>query len=253
MSDSRPAAETLSLEYDSPELPIGQLNELVRHFTSMVEELRAPGLPDEIRVTWVVERISKSSPFTITVAPVARMHRVAVDAQPVQDLPALALDGIEQLMHEAKRPAIFSDGVLTQLRTLSKIVGVANRRVMSLRANGKTVEVTGQLAVNVDKILAPAYRSVGTIEGRMDIINAHEDPFFVIYDDLTGERVRATLGRDLSVDEVAKAIRKRVAVEGEISYRDNGTIISINADTLTVFPSDDELPSIEEIIGIFSR
>lgn len=250
MSTEPPSDMALTLEFDSDELSLKQLSALVRDLAGLVSAVEPP---EPYSVSWVVTSVSRASPFRIEVAPVGRLHKRQVDAQPVRDLTRLVLDGVARLMREPIRPGSFTDDALSRARDLAKMTEGSRRPQLRLRSNGTSVNVTAQVAVNVDQILEPAYRSFGTVEGRLEFINIHGNtPLFAIYDDLTDRRINCSFGAKVTLPEVASAIGRRVAVEGEISYRSTGEVVSIAATELSVFPSDDELPTIRDVLGILS-
>ncbi|MFA7249546.1 MAG: hypothetical protein WC273_07905 [Dehalococcoidia bacterium] len=64
------------------------------------------------------------------------------------------------------------------------------------------------------------------IDGTLDVINVHGSPHFVIFEQLTGRRVRCALPDSLLV-QVKDALKTRVLVEGLVRYRADGTPVSI--------------------------
>lgn len=248
MSDAPRLGEMLSLEFDSSELRVTQLSELVRHLVAFIRQLESSGDADST-ATWIVQSISKQSPLRIDLAPVARAEHAPNDLLRIAGLPRVVTDGVTRLMSGVDRPAAFSDPALVSLRDLARMATATQK--LRLYSKGVTVELTQQLAVNVDKLLEAAYKAYGTVEGHLDVVNVHgKRQYFAVYDDLTAERIESSFSSKVSLDDVARAISRRVAIEGEISYRSNGAIISIVADKLTPFPPDDELPSIRDVLGI---
>jgi hypothetical protein len=55
------------------------------------------------------------------------------------------------------------------------------------------------------------------------------------------------------MEKAVKAFRKRVSVIGLVKYRRNGTPLSIDVDDIHVFDPDSELPSVDDVIGIYKR
>ncbi len=250
MSDSQTdVPSSLTFEFDAPELSVSDLDELVGDLRSMVAGISI-GLPDDVRIRWVVQLISMTSPLTIQVAPAARWRNRSVVA-PIEELPAVAVAGVVDLLGGA-RPQPFDDSALAHVRSLYQRANKRGARV-ALSANGTRVEINADVARAIGTILDPSYHSYGTVEGQLDLINAHRpDPLFGVYDELTNRRVDCTIGKRIPIAEAASAITRRVAVEGEISYRADGNIVRIAADRLTVFPSEDALPSAHDVLGILS-
>jgi hypothetical protein len=97
----------------------------------------------------------------------------------------------------------------------------------------------------------PGLTSIGTVEGYLEGLNIHgASRYFSVYDDLTGERIQCHFPHRIKPDDIGLAIDKRVAVQGEIRYRETGEIVSVNAFSLDVFPSEDKLSTADEVLGI---
>ncbi len=240
----------LTLEFDAPELYVSDLGDLVRDLSSMVAGITS-GLPAQVRVRWVVRHISMASPLTIQVTPTARLRNRAVDA-PVDQLPEVAVTGVMDLLGGV-RPRRWDDGALGHLRGLYQRADRRGARVSLSASDGSQVEVTASVARTVDTILEPSYHAYGTVEGLLELINAHgREPLFGVYDELTGRRVDCAIGNRIPLAEAAAAITHRVSVEGEISYRADGNIVRIAADRLVTFPPDESLPSARDVLGILS-
>jgi hypothetical protein len=73
---------------------------------------------------------------------------------------------------------------------------------------------------------------------------------FQIHDALFKQTIRCYFPEEM-LPQVFNSFRKRVEVSGEIHYRRNGTPISIHAERIEKLPDDDELPSLDDVRGIF--
>ena len=114
-----------------------------------------------------------------------------------------------------------------------------------------TTQMTADLSTHVEVILGNTVTSIGTVEGRLEGVNVHGGSrYFAVYDDLTGERIQCHFGHRISAHDIGLAVEKRVAVQGEIRYRENGEIVSVNALSLSSFPPEHELPTADDVLGI---
>jgi len=102
----------------------------------------------------------------------------------------------------------------------------------------------------VDELLGVRSNAYGTVEGELLALNVKGRLKFSVYEALTGKPVTCFFADEMFSDVVA-AIRKRVSAYGMIRYKKNGEPKSIEIEQLTVFPSEDELPSFSDMIGIF--
>jgi len=71
-----------------------------------------------------------------------------------------------------------------------------------------------------------------------------------VYDALTGERIRCDFAHRIEVSDIGAAAERRVAVHGEIEYRQSGEIVRVIATMLDVFPEEEDLPSPDAVRGI---
>jgi hypothetical protein len=95
------------------------------------------------------------------------------------------------------------------------------------------------------------YNDFGTIEGRLETIQESYGTLqFFIRDVFLRQRVRCYFPEEL-LPSVFATFRKRVEVSGVIHYRKDGTPISIEAEHILGQPDDSELPTAEDVRGIF--
>ena len=95
---------------------------------------------------------------------------------------------------------------------------------------------------------------MGTVEGTLEVFNVHgARRQFVIYDELTGQRIECHFGHRIALDQITAGAERRVAVTGEIRSRESGEIVSVIATDIEVFPPDDELPNAADVLGILAR
>jgi hypothetical protein len=238
------------VEFDSHDLPVSDLAELVRKLVGLVGQLSLPGPKDGAKVTWIVRTISKESPLRIEIAPLPVGTQPEATLRLIETLPNVVTDGVRRLKASAERPAGFSDIALGALRDLAQLT--SRGQILHLRSTRESVEITRQLIPTVERILSPEpYSTPGSVEGHLELVNVHGGKrYFAVYDDLTGQRAEVSFGDQVPLDDVARALGKRVEVEGEIVYRGSDEIVSVTASALRVFRPDDELPSIEDVIGI---
>jgi hypothetical protein len=159
----------------------------------------------------------------------------------------LIVEGLAQLERQAERPAHFSDKALEQARSLANLVSEQLPSII-VRNSEHEALLTKHVVANVDAILGAGRVSYGTVEGHLDALNIHERPSFAVYDARTGRRVECHFGEQVTLDDVLRAVGKRVAVRGLMRVRPDR--ITVDAHSLRVFPSEDDLPSPREVRGL---
>lgn len=94
------------------------------------------------------------------------------------------------------------------------------------------------------------YHDFGSLDGRLQTIqDAGGGLEFRIRDILYRNPVRCIVGEDM-LQAVMDNFRKRVEVFGEIRYSQHGNPLAITVRTIEPMPSDDELPTAEDVRGI---
>ena len=71
----------------------------------------------------------------------------------------------------------------------------------------------------------------------------------VIYEPVWDKAINCYLDEDL-MQSALELFGKRVAVTGLVKYRLDGSAISIRADSFEAFPTQDELPKTDQIVGV---
>jgi len=158
------------------------------------------------------------------------------------DDPLMALRAavIEKLHYGVDRDEIFHDLVLAMRR---------------LRAAGRDDDEEVMTSVmdfmeDVDEIIGPRLERFGTVEGRLEGLLAHRRRVFYIWESLTNRRVECVFGDRIPLDEVLAAFGRRVSARGLIRTRRTGEKLSVEARELYVFPPEEELPTVDEVVGI---
>ena len=98
------------------------------------------------------------------------------------------------------------------------------------------------------------YKSFGTVEGHLETLSVDDKRCFNIYDDLTKEKIECLFATsDIETEEIGRAVGRRVSVRGEIIYRKSGERIRVRAEELEVFPREEELSTIGDVLGILAE
>lgn len=234
-------------EIDTDDLPFQRFLEIASDFIAVLREVDRDVAP-QAGVSWLIESISKSSPLALALRPVASNRNVGA-ALP-RNLVRTVNSGIKRVQQRAERPAHFTDRALEKARALVEVAttGGAVVRIGTVKA---PVRVDSKLVEHVDAILGATISSIGTVEGTLEAFNVHgRSRYFNVYDALTGERIRCDFGHRIPAHEIGAAAERRVAVHGEIKYRETGEIVNIVVHSFEVFPGEDDLPTADDVRGI---
>ena len=179
---------------------------------------------------WSVNKLTSSVP-TIT-----------IEADPsAAEVPDVIVDGFRAVVQGVSEPPpYFSEPVLerlTELRrlfsakngleTLALSVGTPDREA----AMGIAGIIVGKDIVDKAKrIWAADYHNLGSLEGTLDVINAHRSPHVTIWERVSGSLVRCILPQGpYWIDRTKSLLNHNVLVAGDIRYFTNGIPRSVSA------------------------
>jgi hypothetical protein len=239
----------LHLVVHDTDVPFARLVKIQEAFLTFVREL-AKSMADSPRdpVTWIVRRTDHGSlDFVVDAEPAS--DRTPPDLPPA--IKRAASLGLHVLDGGAERPEHYSDRVLETVREFASLA-VEGTPIRVGNAAG-AVDITSAIRLHVDQILAAPIVVLGTVEGTLESVTVHDRRVFSIFDPLTRERIECHFAHRIQVEEIARALERRVSVTGEIRYRDSGEIASVRADELTVMPRDRDLPTADDVRGILAN
>ncbi len=240
----------LSLTLDGPEVPWGAFVKAAGSWNALLRSVdREVAGGSRSNVTWVIESINKGSPLFVEL--IAQPARAEVKPEVVKKTVGAVAEGLRVIQQEARRPAYFSDRSLESAKELAELHD-QNLTVIRVRNGQASIDVTKRLSANVDELIGPKISSEGTVEGTLEVVSIHGRHEFSIFEPLTGNRVICTFPPE-QLDRVMSAFGKRVAAFGEIFATASGKRLRVRAETFDVFPSESELPGIDEMVGILGE
>lgn len=161
--------------------------------------------------------------------------------------------GMRHIIETGERPEYFSEYAMRRVSELTAILDENGIQAFRFGTNGDSFELKPSMRKSVRSALEGRYRSLGSVEGQIDSLSAHEEPFFcTVYTSLTNEPVRCFFSPAL-LSDVYENFRRRVTVHGLFTTRADGEVTSMRASRIEPFPSPNELPTVDDIIGIFSN
>lgn len=138
------------------------------------------------------------------------------------------------------------------------------KKLSDLTKNGKTtvpmriwfskepIVIGPDIAENIRELERSSYSDFGTLEGTLKAITDHAGGLEIrIHDPLWARPIPCKVA-DGNVEDALSAFRHRVEISGLINYNISGRPTSIKMERLSVLPSDDELPTNSDVMGIFA-
>jgi len=239
----------LELKLDSPRVPSGKFIRGVNAFFGIIKDVTTEVCGDSDAVPWVVE--VEPGCAVIRAVPVIEEED---DIRP-ETIRSAITNGLELLEGgTADAPEYFTEKTLKKVRDLSRLNEPEGLRVY-VSADSERHEVSSQSAANIEEMLKWTVEDFGTIEGRLLVLAKTRGFEIKIKEEISGRLVTCHIPGNL-LDDAKDAFTRRVSVTGTIKYRRDGTPVSIEVDSedgFFRFPYERELPSIEEIVGIWGR
>ena len=102
--------------------------------------------------------------------------------------------------------------------------------------------------MNIDELINSSYLSEGSVEGVMEMATVHDNNYFRVYDAIQGWGVPCYFQKD-SLDEVAKALGKRVSITGRLRSDRLGKPSAVQVSDIRILGFE-PLPTPSEVRGI---
>ena len=209
----------------------------------------------EPMLEWIVSDINSSASVTGT-----------IESQPRRDSVPFGHDAlVERTYHNgwsvieggAQTPEYYSDSALRKAKSTFQLIGhegVTGYEIRDALQPDELISLTPRGAVNVELLIKPGHKAIGSVEGRLSVISLKtRKPKFEIVTSVTKKAVSCTF-EDTLLDEVKSALGKRVLVGGLITYNTKGDPLKIAMDSpLRLLRSIDQLPTTREMTGAFRR
>lgn len=192
-----------------------------------------------------ISDLSHSSPATVEIA--------ATPKSPDNDHTDDILDGLvgsmNQIAKNGTAPNWVNRDLLKRLRDLNGPVG-RSVQAATLRRDGSDVALTQLLKAKIEVILAPEETFEGSVKGRLEAINLHEQTnTFRIYPPAGPSRVTCHFPEELR-DAAISALDQEVMVAGILRYKASAPFPEeIDVKDIDVLPDADDLPTLLDLKG----
>ena len=236
----------LTIDIEGPRVTLGQLVDATTHFLELLRAVdrEVTGAPQGA-LNWVVDNIQGGS-VHLGAAPIPVTPEVPPDMAHAVVL-AVA-NGLSEIQEGPKRPPFFSDAALRHAKDLSRVVG-GGVTALAVRMGTQKIAVTQRIAAHVDELIGGKVASIGSVEGRLEMLSVHASPYFNVYEAISGRPVRCYFPPSL-MDEVKLAFGKRVQVFGTIYSRRTGEPVDMRVEEIVAFPEEGDLPLPDDVEGI---
>jgi hypothetical protein len=196
-------------------------------------------------LTWEISTLSKSSPAQLGF--VGRAKRgTGQDRSP--EIESRCIRGMSLLAERAERDPYYSDQALYKAYGLARL---RQRHLFSrivIHTRNEEVSVEPSIVQNVDDLTKEIEESEGSIVGNLDSISVHKGNEFRVWNEINGKAVTCRFPNSL-LSAAKEHLKQRVLVYGTLRRNGLGEIGSIVVGGIEAYPSDEHLPTIEEMSG----
>jgi len=162
--------------------------------------------------------------------------------------------GLVQLESGVDKPNGFSESMMHNLRTLCDISKDTKNKKTNVRLwlRKEASDITMTIKSNVDIALAGEFEEHGAVEGRLQILDAH-DGQFVIFESLSMKKILCAVENDEVFTQAYKLFEKRVEAEGLIKYSASGLPYEILVDRFNLIPEATNIQDYKSTRGILKE
>ena len=234
----------LTITLDSEEQPVQPFLDAIFSSIDILREVDAHvSQPSRGATRWLIQSLHYGSPASMAIRAAPETGGRDVGTVVVEQY----IKGIEALMGGREPPESFSEKAIQSAQRLGKIAG--DGRALTLSMEGHRVEVAPRVAANAADILRRSFSTSGSVEGILEMATLHDNTYCRVYDAIHGRGIACYFDKDF-VDQVREGFGKRVSITGKLRSNRWGQPESMRVESLKVFRSERELPSIEMVRGI---
>jgi len=219
----------------------------VRAFFGYVKEISEMTSNVDTDVSWKVH--VKEGSALIGIAPSASVPISVVEA-----VYAKVTAGIEHVRSGDVEGSHLPEAALKHLRALSDLSEPGKDKPIDMRLWVKKKPVA--MNPEIGRVIAEEWRSdysdFGTVEGKLDTIQDRGSLQIFVRDPLYAGSIRCYFDEKL-LPYAFENFRKRVEISGTIHYRKSGKPMSIIVSQIEGLPDDSELPSADDVRGLFGE
>jgi hypothetical protein len=237
---------TLTISIEGPYFPLAKFRKALDSFIDLLTEVdKETSESGDLTVEWAISSIRSGSIHITAVA--SPVNEEVHQSRPSQVIKTVT-QGLDQLQEAPVIPVGFNEAALKHTKIFGQIINPNDFAEIRFGSNGWNKNIAPRLAGNVDEITKTTQKFYGSIEGTLVSISVAGKQTFGIRSSVEGKTIRCYFKDELF--EVAKAaLGRKVYVFGLIRQRLHGPKINIQVDELRILPSQDDSPTVSEILA----
>jgi hypothetical protein len=160
------------------------------------------------------------------------------------------VNGLGQLETEGSTPPYFSDITLRSAKKMLGLIGRNGATGLEVSTHpDEIITLSPRAAMNIDELLPSRYTSLGSIEGKLEMISIHGPSRFLVYHARTHKAVNCKFDQARWLDKVKDALGHRVNVSGTVHYNSRGEPMRVDITDIRRLRIEEELPTVAELAG----
>lgn len=237
-------------EIDSGKLRLEEFMQGLIAITEALKETeRRLGGYGKSKIQYKIVHLSQESPATITVEPILEV--VSKDAMRVS--PRETINTFVSNLSMIRRLKMIPENLDYESLQKYRQVGELRKTHIShitIKNGRKKVEIDEKFRKNIAKAIGEDEYEEGSLSGILETINIHGKNKFYIYPIIGPKKILCVFPTEMKND-VKKALYERVEVEGTLRYKSWDRFpYAINVKRIEIYPSDDNLPTFSELVGV---
>ena len=166
----------LAIELDADSIPAGDFQAALDAFLTLVRELTRQINSHVPRDSWLLNVQTGSQVVSV------RADAQRLSATVAAEVYATLFDGIDALEREAKAPRYFTESALEAAKELSRVATARDNGLpVRILSKERSRALTRATFIHVSEILDWAYEDLGTVDGTLEVVSAHNGYEFRIF------------------------------------------------------------------------
>jgi len=241
----------ISIKLDGNKISSGIFRRTVNSFFNLIDEVSNDVTKGEKYLEWYVT-VEKGSTI-ISAEPIQTGGARGID----EEICRTVVSGVGEITNQQRRPDYFNDKALQSVQSLAKLITDKEKEMgvnhIEISSNGSKNEITHSAIANAKIMLKKStYKSIGSIEGRLQVIKDRGGLKFKVYTDYYDKGVDCTFDES-KLKKVVSAFQKRVSVYGEITSNKVGVPLNIKVEKIRVFKDNKNLPGFKDVLGLLEE
>lgn len=237
----------LKLEGPGKSIAADALSTAVRSWLNVIENVDAAvSGQGKITLKWYIDDLSTGS---VNVA--LRAESLLENHNFGNEVVHEAIRGMHMLETKGLTPPYLTYTGIKAAKGLVKLIGRKGVSGISLSGEGEETELSKAAANSIDQLTKVRRRSIGSVEGKLEMISVHRRHEATVYHAHTHKAVRCRFPETM-LEDVKAALGQRVIAAGEVQWNAKNEPVTIMVSSIRPLRPQIKLPSIEDLSGAWS-